>query len=213
MADIPPLHLIAASREGDAFAEHLESYGHALLTRMLPALQPTPDEYLELAGAGPPVTYDAPDRLAADAFWYVQMRANAVYGHTLAFGFVTLYHLFERQLATALGRIDYRQKGALFANHPKRKRLQVNELVGMLRKGGVPLEPAFEKGIERLRLISNVVKHSSNDLATIAREHPDLVPGWRGGMQLTPDLLALSTDLLGAFVSTLANFWRAFPTD
>jgi hypothetical protein len=224
-----PLRLIRDIQEGEQQAGVLEKYCDVVLDRMIPALRLSPDEEVALINIdlrfdeiiksktslqcseyGIELGKRMPS-VGTDALSYATMEMGQFKHHLFGFAFVGLFHLFERQLGTVAHWFHYRNHGIEWGPTWKRKgQVRFEDLMGIMKWGGVPIDDQTRREIERLNLISNTVKHVGRSLKRIRDDHPDLLV-WYPGQPLSPNDLKLTEDVFRGFVATLAGFWRGFP--
>lgn len=220
--------LIQATREGEQRARLLETYGDAVVTRMLPALKLAGAEvasyiqgdiehaaqYGEGAGLYPEETISC-ERVSyssiSSSLSYAQMELGHLRHHLFGFAFAGLLHLFERQLAQIVDIFRHRYGSVDWGQKERPCLVEVKDLIAVLYRGGVVTLPHVRRDLNRLRLIANAVKHPGSALVEISQRHPDLLWGWYPPMQLSTDFLNLTPELLTRFVHSLAGFWRNFP--
>jgi hypothetical protein len=224
-----PLRLIAALQQGEMQARLLELFADAVTNRMLPTLCLTEGQTAEYVQADIELAHDADINSGIYSDWrigerqteatpfsalsYAQMEMAHIRHHLFGFAFVGLFHLFERQLATVLGWLDYRYGRAVWGETGRPVNVEFGHLMGALRRARVPMEHSLRRDIRRLQLIANSVKHSGVALTELSKHHRDLLVGWYPELPLLPEHLTLTPDVFQGFVASLAGFWRAFPQE
>ena len=136
---MPRLRFIAPLNEGDMYARMLEVFARATITRMLPSLEITNDELLELVGEPPSATTkqtenafeswelgdEARGNTLRDTVLYMSAERQSLIFHALSFGYVTVYHLFERQLLRVIGIMDYRHNRTVLTETQHNSKMSV----------------------------------------------------------------------------------------
>lgn len=224
--------LIAIPSEGDQLAGFIERYVAATCERMLPSLMLTFEERQELTRLDmefheqirnepwkygvstdsygefghPEASYD----FGLDHVQYAEMEAASLQLHILGLAFAGLFHIFERQVAMILYRLDYRRQGGVMTLIPKKDRHNFIGYKLALDIGGCPISGNTEIFVERLRLIANIMKHgTAGSIRALHSKYPEMF--WLGAHNLSIETMQLTPALLKETASALAQYWREFP--
>ncbi len=229
----PPFELMPLPvREGDIFASFVEEYARAICERVLPSLELTPTERSELTKADLQLATDSVanasfqrkelgsiETMGSDCgpVWfgmptlrYAQMARLQMIRHILNLGFSGLFHIFERQIVEVLRRLDYRRGGEVFGHTDPKRPWHFGQYTSALEKGGYPIAGETRIWVDRLRLISNAVKHGSpSSVEKLHKKFPELF--WNCDASQGLEFLNLPPALLLASASVLGRYWREFP--
>lgn len=223
--------LIATPSEGDQLAGFIERYATATCERMLPSLTLTFDEREELTRldmelseqlrnepwnygvcsdfygefGNPAESHD----VGLDHVRYAEMEAASLQLHILGLAFAGLFHIFERQVAMILHRLDYRRQGGVMELIPTKDRHKFVGYKLALDIGGHPISGDTEIFVERLRLIANIMKHgTAGSVRALYSKFPEMF--WLGSTNLSIETIQLTSNLLIETAAALAQYWRNF---
>jgi len=129
----------------------------------------------------------------------------------LDFAFAALFHLLERALQRILHQADdVHSEGVLQG----KKLRQFDEMCRVLARCGYDTTGLpFARDLDKLKLISNAVKHGQGvALYRLAKEFPELFLSREPTETLVFEHLSLTPELFTRLAASVADFWDSFPT-